>query len=160
LVAGLDELRVQKLAVIFSGADSRVPKYKHKLEQVFPLDEVARALLCELLVRGPQTTAALRANSERLCRQPEVAEVEKILSELAARSAGGLVQKLPRQLGQKEARWTQLLTGEPVLQTEPEPPLRAAPSDLERRVQALEELVQRLTADLDGLRADLGVAKA
>jgi uncharacterized protein YceH (UPF0502 family) len=158
VLAGLDELRVQRLAVIFSGADSRVPKYKHKLEQVFPVDDVARALLCELLVRGPQTTAALRANSERLCRQPEVADVEKILSELAARNSGALVQKLPRQMGQKEARWTQLLTGQPATQAEPEQPLRAAPSDLERRVQALEELVQRLASDLDALREDLGVS--
>lgn len=158
VVAGLDELRVQRLAVIFSGADARVPKYKHKLEQVFPLDHVARALLCELLVRGPQTTAALRANSERLHRQPEVAEVEKILSELAARKAGALVLKLPRQMGQKEARWAQLLTGVPAAQGEPEAPVRALPSDLEQRVQALEELVQRLAVDLAALRAELGVS--
>ncbi len=158
VVAGLDELRVQRLAVIFSGADSRVPKYKHKLEQVFPVDDVARALLCELLVRGPQTAAALRANSERLHRQPDVAEVEKILSELAARNAGALVLKLPRQLGKKEARWAQLLTGTPAAQTEPEAPVRALPSDLERRVQALEELVQRLAGDLGALRTELGVS--
>jgi uncharacterized protein YceH (UPF0502 family) len=158
VLAGLDELRVQRLAVIFSGADSRVPKYKHKLEQVFPVDDVARALLCELLVRGPQTTAALRANSERLHRQPDVAEVENILSQLAARNAGALVLKLLRQTGQKEARWAQLLTGTPAAQPEQEAPVRALPSDLERRVQALEELVQRLAADLGDLRSQLGVS--
>lgn len=158
VLAGLDELRVQRLAVIFSGADSRVPKYKHKLEQVFPVDDVARALLCELLVRGPQTAAALRANSERLQRQPDVVEVEKILAELAVRNGGGLVLKLPRQMGKKEARWAQLLTGMPAASTEPEAPVRALPSDLERRVQALEELVQRLAGDLSALRAELGVS--
>jgi hypothetical protein len=159
VVAGLDELRVQRLAVIFTGADSRVPKYKHKLEQVFPMDDVSRALLCELLVRGPQTAASLRANSERLHRQPSAAEIEAILAELAERKSGALVQKLPRQPGQKEARWVQLLTGAPALQAEPETLVRPVPSDLERRVTELEELVRVLSADLAGLRSELGVAK-
>ena len=160
VVAGLDELRVQKLAVIFTGADSRVPKYKHKLEQVFPMEDATRALLCELLVRGPQTAASLRANSERLCRQPGPAEFEALLAELAARKSGALVQKLPRQTGQKEARWVQLLTGEPALQSEPETLLRPVPSDLERRVTELEELVKRLAADMAGLRTELGMESA
>jgi len=159
VVAGLDELRVQRLAVIFTGADSRVPKYKHKLEQVFPMDDVSRALLCELLVRGPQTAASLRANRERLHRQPSAAEIEAILAELAERKSGALVQKLPRQPGQKEARWVQLLTGAPALQAEPEALVRPVPSDLERRVTELEELVRVLSADLAGLRSELGVAK-
>ena len=159
VVAGLDELRVQRLAVIFTGADSRVPKYKHKLEQVFPMDDVSRALLCELLVRGPQTAASLRANSERLHRQPSAADFDAILAELAERRSGALVQKLPRQPGQKEARWVQLLTGAPALQAEPEVLVRPVPSDVERRVTDLEELVSRLATDLADLRAELGVAK-
>jgi uncharacterized protein YceH (UPF0502 family) len=159
VVAGLDELRVQRLAVIFTGADSRVPKYKHKLEQVFPVDDVSKALLCELLVRGPQTAASLRANSERLHRQPGAAEVDALLGDLAARKSGALVQRLPRQPGQKEARWVQLLTGAPALQAEPEALVRPVTSDLERRVTELEELVKRLASDLAGLRADLGVDK-
>ncbi len=159
VVAGLDELRVQRLAVIFTGADSRVPKYKHKLEQVFPMDDVSRALLCELLVRGPQTAASLRANSERLHRQPSSADFDAILAELAERRSGALVQKLPRQPGQKEARWVQLLTGAPALQAEPEVLVRPVPSDVERRVTDLEELVSRLATDLADLRAELGVAK-
>jgi uncharacterized protein YceH (UPF0502 family) len=157
VLAGLDELRVQKLAVIFTGADSRVPKYKHRLDQVFPMDDASRGLLCELLVRGPQTAASLRANSERLCRQPGPAEVDVLLAELAERRSGALVQKLHRQVGQKEARWGQMLTGAPALQTEPETVVRPVPSDLERRVADLEELVRRLSADLAGLRAELGV---
>jgi len=159
VVAGLDELRVQRLAVIFTGADSRVPKYKHKLEQVFPVDDVSKALLCELLVRGPQTAASLRANSERLHRQPSAAELDALLGDLAARKSGALVQRLPRQLGQKEARWVQLLTGVAAPQAEPEALVRTVPSDLERRVTELEELVKRLAADLSGLRAELGAER-
>jgi hypothetical protein len=74
--AGMDELRAQRLGVLFSGADSRVPKYKHKLEQVFVLDPAERAVLCELLVRGPQTSAALRGNAQRIHRMPEAPEFE------------------------------------------------------------------------------------
>ena len=156
VLAGLDELRVQKLAVIFTGADSRVPKYKHRLAQVFPMDDASCALLCELLVRGPQTAASLRANSERLCRQPGPAEFDALLTELAVRRSGALVQKLHRQIGQKEARWGQVLTGTPAFQTELETVVRPVPSDLERRVADLEEVVKRLSADLAGLRAELG----
>ncbi len=159
VLAGLDELRVQRLAVIFTGADSRVPKYKHKLEQLFPMDDASRALLCELLVRGPQTGASLRSNSERLHPQPSALEVEQTLSELAARKSGALVEKLPRQTGQKEARWTQLLTGVPKLDAEPELIARPVPSDLERRVAALEETVRRLSTDLVDLQTQLGVSK-
>jgi uncharacterized protein YceH (UPF0502 family) len=157
--AGLDELRAARLAVVFAGADSRVPKYKHKLEQEFGADGVIRALLCELLLRGPQTTAALRANSERLHRQPGVAEVEAILGGLAQRNAGALVLKLPRQIGRKEARWAQLFTGIPVTQGEVDVVVRPVPSDLERRVEELEGLVARLASDLADLRAELGVSR-
>ena len=160
VLAGLDELRVQKLAVIFTGADSRVPKYKHKLEQVFPMDDASRAMLCELLVRGPQTAASLRANSERLSRQPGPTQFDAVLVEFAERKSGALVQRLPRQIGQKEARWVQVLTGMPALHSEPETLVRPVPSSLERRVTDLEEFVKRLSSDLAGLRAELGVESA
>lgn len=160
VLAGLDELRVQKLAVIFTGADSRVPKYKHKLEQVFPMDDAFRAMLCELLVRGPQTAASLRANSERLSRQPGPTQFDAVLVEFAERKSGALVQRLPRQIGQKEARWVQVLTGMPALHSEPEALVRPVPSSLERRVTDLEEFVKRLSSDLAGLRAELGVESA
>jgi uncharacterized protein YceH (UPF0502 family) len=86
--------------------------------------------------------------------------VEHTLSELAARKSGALVEKLPRQAGQKEARWTQLLTGVPKLDAEPEPIARPVPSDIERRVAALEEIVRRLSSDLADLQTQLGIAKA
>ena len=72
------------------------------------------------------------------------------------RRSGALVQKLHRQIGQKEARWGQVLTGTPAFQTEQETVVRPVPSDLERRVADLEEVVKRLSADLAGLRAELG----
>jgi len=153
----LDELRAQRLAVLFSGAESRVPKYKHKLEQVIAVEAPARAVMCELLVRGPQTAAALRGNAQRLNRMPEVAEFEEILKALSIHPVGELLRKLVRQPGQKEARWTQLLSGEPAPQLSEEPPVRpAAPSvsDLERRVAELEAAVQLLLSEVADLRRE------
>jgi len=156
VVAAVDELRAQRLAVLFSGAESRVPKYKHKLEQVFNVEPAVRAILCELLVRGPQTSAALRGNAQRLHRMPEAPEFESLIEALVQHPAGELVRKLPRQPGQKEARWAQLLTGEPSVQAEPEVPYRPATpapvQDLERRVAELEGMVQLLLSEVEALR--------
>lgn len=156
VVGAVDELRSQRLGVLFSGADSRVPKYKHKLEQLFNVETAERAVLCELLVRGPQTSASLRNNAQRLYRMPEVSDFESLMESMVRNPAGALVRKLARQPGQKEARWTQLLTGEPVLQAESEVPFKPAPqasnADLERRVEELEGLVQLLVSEVEALR--------
>lgn len=161
IVAGVDDLRAQRLGALFSGADSRVAKYKHKLEQVFIIEPAERAVLCELLVRGPQTSASLRSNAQRLHRVPEAAEFELLMESLSRNPAGALVRKLARQPGQKEARWTQLLTGEPALQTEQETVYKPAPqtalADLEQRVAELEGMVALLVSEVGTLtRAQAG----
>ena len=159
VLTAIDELRSQKLAVLFSGADSRVPKYKHKFEQLFAAEPAVRAVLCELLVRGPQTSASLRGNAQRLYRMPDAADFEAMMDTMSQHPAGVLVRKLPRQTGQKEARWTQLLTGEPVLEAEAETVYKPAPQnslvDLERRVTELEGLVQLLLVELETLKTSV-----
>jgi uncharacterized protein YceH (UPF0502 family) len=156
VVGAVDELRSQRLGVLFSGADSRVPKYKHKLEQLFTVEPAERAVLCELLVRGPQTLASLRNNAQRLYRMPEAADFEGLMETMLQNPAGALVRKLPRQSGQKEARWTQLLTGEPVIQADSEVPFKPVPqasnAELERRVSELEGMVQLLISEVETLR--------
>jgi uncharacterized protein YceH (UPF0502 family) len=158
--AALEGLRQRRLASVFAGADARVPKHKQTLDMVFPLEPAARAILAELLVRGPQTTAGLRGNSERLCVIPDVVELETLLAELAARPSGGLVQKLPRQPGQKEARWAQRLTGDVLRTTSTESaPLTVSftlPPEAERRFVALENELAQLRAELAKLRSALG----
>jgi len=158
--AALEQLRQKRLAVLFSGADARVPKFKQKLDAVYPLTPAARALLGELLLRGPQTSAGLRANAERMQPMPSVGEFEALVAELTQRQTGALVRQLPRQPGQKEARWVQLLTGEPPaafpLQAEPLKVTLALPPEVERRLAALETEVVHLRAELARLRGELG----
>jgi uncharacterized protein YceH (UPF0502 family) len=167
--AALELLRLKHLSALFSGADARVPKFKQKLDAVYPMSPGARAVLAELLLRGPQTLAGLRANAERMQPMPAGTEFESLLAELTQRPAGALVRQLPRQPGQKEARWAQLLTDPPALSelrrdSSPgsapgEEPLKvtlALPPEVEQRLVALEKEVVHLRAELVRLRGELG----
>jgi uncharacterized protein YceH (UPF0502 family) len=158
----LEELRQQKLAAVFAGADARVAKYKQKIDAVYPMDTAGRAMMGELLLRGAQTAAGLRGNAERMCPMPDMAGIETILAELAERPSGALVRKLPRQPGQKEARWAQLLTGEPAAESSVESPATPVtvkvtlPPEAESRLASLEAEVADLRAEVDRLRKSLG----
>lgn len=160
----LEHLRAAHLVTLYAGADSRVQKFKHRLEEVFPMEPAARAMIGELLLRGPQTAAGLRSNAGRMVAMPELHECDTILHVLATRPSGPLVVQLPRQPGQKEARWAQLLTGTPSL---PEPaapqaqaqPLKveiALPPEAESRIAALEAKVAELAAEVARLRGTPG----
>jgi uncharacterized protein YceH (UPF0502 family) len=158
----LDGLRSKKLATLFSGADARVFKYRQTLDLVYPVDVAARVVLCELLIRGPQTAAELRIRTERMHKLTGE-EVEHILQELATRPAGALTRRMPRQPGQKELRWAQLLTGEPLLAAIAESSPAAGvvsftipASALESRVTALEADVVQLRNELAALKKSLG----
>ena len=163
LEVALEQLRQRRLVTLFSGADARVAKFRQTLDNAYPVSAESRALLAELLLRGAQTAAGLRANSERMLALPDLPAVEDLLAELASRPGAPLVRKLPRQPGQKEARWVQLLTGEPAIE-EPEASAPAAPltvrltlpPEAEQRFAALEAEVARLNAELVRLRAALG----
>lgn len=160
--AATDQLRHRRLIALFAGADARVPKFRQTLDTSYPLDPVAQAILGELLLRGPQTTAGLRANAERLQPMPDLAEVELTLGELASRPAGPLVRRLARQPGQKETRWAQLFSGEPAAGSDnagtPEPLTVSLtlPPEVDRRLQSLESEVALLRSELNTLRQALG----
>ncbi len=163
--AAIERLRERRLVSRFVGADARVPKFRQTFAQVYPVTPEECALVAELILRGPQTTAGLRANAERLRPLPEAGEVESILAGLAMQVSAPLVRKLPRATGQKEARWAQLLGGEPGADdgvdaggatAEPLQVSLALPPEAERRVAALEAEVARLAAELTRLRAALG----
>src|SRR5580658_7502216 len=104
---GLEDLRIAGRA---RGADGRVAKYEHWLGEVFNFSRAEAALICVLLLRGPQTPGELRGRTERLHRFEELADVIAGLEKLMERDPP-LAAILPRQPGTKEARYAHLLCG-------------------------------------------------
>ena len=151
-------LNAKGLAGAASGADSRVTKYEHRLQEVFNFGRPEIAVLCVLLLRGPQTPGELRGRTERLHRFNDLEEVHAALQHLMKR-APPLAKVLPRQPGSKEPRYAHLLSGD-VETWEPEPAsqaLVAGPSPDSERLARLENEVaflQREIADLKQQFAD------
>ncbi len=151
LVRTLEALRDKKLARVVQTADGRVPKYRHVLNEVVELRAAEVAVMCVLLLRGPQTPGELRARTERLYSFSDIAYVEATLEALAERADGPLVVKLPRQPGRKESRWAHLLAG-PV-EFEAEQPRAASDAPATRTPRLPEhERIARLESELTELR--------
>jgi len=109
--AALESLQRQRLAGPASGADGRVTKYEHRLQEVFNFDRRETAILCVLLLRGAQTPGELRGRAERMYRFEELEDVVATLDRLSLREPP-LAAVLPRQPGTKESRYTQLFSGD------------------------------------------------
>jgi uncharacterized protein YceH (UPF0502 family) len=143
--SALDSLGTKRLAGPVSTADSRVTKYEHRLQEVFNFNRREVAVLCVLLLRGPQTPGELRGRTERLYRFEELADVQSTLQRLIQREPP-VVKMLRRQPGTKEARYGHLFSGdfegaEPALAGAAASP---STSDAER--------MARLEAEVAGLR--------
>jgi uncharacterized protein YceH (UPF0502 family) len=138
----LGRLRRRGWTRLASGAGSRAAKYRHLLDEAIGLGPDEQAILCVLMLRGPQTTGELKSRTERMHAFADLAAVEDTLDRLADRE---LVLRLPRRPGQKEDRFAQRLGGD-----EDEPPAAALPSgdDLAARVERLEREVADLRAAL------------
>jgi len=108
----LATLQEKRLAGPASGADSRVSKFEHRLQEVFNFDRREIAVLCVLLLRGAQTPGELRSRTERMYRFEALDDVVATLDRLAQRELP-LACVLPRQPGTKESRYTHLFSGEP-----------------------------------------------
>jgi uncharacterized protein len=120
VVKALDSLRFKQFALL-SGTGGRVSKYRHALVEKFRFSPSELALLCELLVRGPQTVGELRTRGERMHGFADLAEVEAVLEEMMERTPP-IVARLPRQPGRKEPRFCHLFAGEPDLAALDAPP--------------------------------------
>ena len=157
VLTALDGLK--SLSLIYEGSSSRVVKFEHNTGRVLQVPGQAVALLAVLMLRGPQTSAELRLNCERLHRFADISSVEGFLEELAAKAVP-MVLKLPRAAGEREARWAHLLCGEVAL-----PATRALDADdsvsagelsaikaeqtrLAAEVAELRQLVQKMAAEL------------
>lgn len=151
----LEELRNRFLVLETYGASGRVLRYAHNFGKVYQVPAAAVALLCVLMLRGPQTVSELRANCERLHHFADASSVEGYLEELAARPAGALAIRMPKQPGSREHRWAHLLCGELPASggVDPQP---ATTGGLQDRVVRLEEEVAELRARLDSLLAARG----
>ena len=155
--AALEELRSRLLVLETYGASGRVLRYAQNFGKCYALPAASVALLAILMLRGPQTVSELRANCERLYRFDDASSVEAYLEELAERSAGALVVRLPKQPGSREHRWAHLLCGEAGLSAViPGGELVAnRDSELEARVSRLEQEVEGLRAELKTVLAEL-----
>jgi uncharacterized protein len=156
--AALATLQEKRLAGPASGADSRVTKYEHRLQEVFNFDRREIAVVCVLLLRGPQTPGELRGRTERMYQFEALDDVVSTLDRLAQREPP-LARVLPRQPGTKESRYTHLFAGEPSIPDLPvstvsdfSTPSAASAVD---RVAHLEEEVADLRRELSDLQQQL-----
>lgn len=150
VVRALDALRFKQFVVI-SADGGRVPKYRHLLSEKLQLVPPELAVLCELLVRGPQTVGELRSRCERMHPFGDAAEIEGILGELIEREQP-LMARLARQPGRKEPRYAHLLGGLPEPAGDEAVP---APEPARLRVQAENDRVARLESEVAGLREEV-----
>ena len=157
----LATLQEKRLAGPASGADSRVTKFEHRLQEVFNFDRREIAVVCVLLLRGPQTPGELRSRTDRMYHFEALEDVVSTLDRLAQREPP-LARVLPRQPGTKESRYTHLFSGEPpsdateptyVART-PSPATTGANSTADRLI-ALEEEVSRLRHELSEVQQQL-----
>jgi len=156
VVRALDALRDKKLASMVSEAGARVPKYKNNAQEMIGLDEKDVAVMCELLLRGPQTVGELRTRGERMHPFTDLGEVQTVLDGLAQRQPP-LIVKLARQPGTKEGRFMHLLSGPPPEQPEgdastPVEPVRLAVAADDERIAKLEAEVAALRRELADVR--------
>jgi uncharacterized protein YceH (UPF0502 family) len=150
----LETLQQKRLAGPASGADSRVTKYEHRMQEVFNFDRREIAVLCVLLLRGPQTPGELRGRTERMYRFEGLDDVIATLDRLSQRQPP-LTAVLPRQPGTKEARYMQLFSGEAPLVETPQPRGSVSSSKGDDRVTQLESEVAELKRTVAEMRQQL-----
>jgi len=156
--AVIDELVRRRLVVNTAGFNARVPRYQHRFcntefgELKFDARELG--ILCELLLRGPQTPGELRSRTNRLCSFDDVTQVEAVLTRLAEQ--GPYVVRLPREPGKRESRYAHLFGGEIDLEALAQSaPVGSYASPAADRLSQLEEEVESLKAKLQALEERL-----
>lgn len=147
---GAGSLREKKLVHEVRRDDSRVTKYRHVMAETMSLETRDIAVMCVLMLRGPQTVGEIRTRSNRIYAFQSLDEVETALNALIAREPAAIVVRLPRQTGQKEVRYAHLLSGEVVFQ-ESELAMERDQGGNDR-ITKLEAATEELRKDVDDLR--------
>jgi len=138
-----------------SAGDSRVPKYEHRMQEAFNFTGRETAIMCALMLRGPQTPGELRGRSERMHRFEDLTDVQSTLQKLMTREEP-LVKVLLRQPGTKEARYAHLLCGQKAEWDAPPPAeQRVEASAVNERLAQLEEEVAALRRAMSDLREEV-----
>jgi uncharacterized protein YceH (UPF0502 family) len=159
----LNTLQEKRLAGPASGADSRVTKFEHRLQEVFNFDRREIAVVCVLLLRGPQTPGELRSRTERMYHFEALDDIISTLDRLAQRELS-LARVLPRQPGMTESRYTHLFSGEPTVSdvtgtesvaSRASSPANAGTTSVIDRLASLEEEVAHLRQELAEVQQQL-----
>lgn len=158
----VDSLVRKHLILEKSGFGSRVPKYQHRFCNTgfgsLKFTPQETAILCELLLRGPQTPGELKTRASRLSELNDVSDVELALINLATREDGPFVVQLPREAGRRDSRYAHLFSGEIDVAELPAStaPLETRAKPQTERIDKLEALVSELRRELDELKEKLG----
>jgi uncharacterized protein len=160
VMQALDELARRQLARAVQRADSRVRRYRHIVNESLTLHPPEVAVLCVLLLRGPQTVGEIRTRTARLFEFRDLPHVEVTLQSLMTLGEP-LVVQLPRQPGQKEIRYGHLLAGQPQVPELPEEGVAVRPGSpgTAARVEALEAEVALLREESGALRSELALLR-
>jgi uncharacterized protein YceH (UPF0502 family) len=163
----LDALAKKHLVMERSGFGSRVPKYQHRFCNTGfgTLEFTPRetAIICELMLRGPQTPGELRTRAARMAEVNDINEIEEALENLSTRPDGPFVVRLPREPGRRDSRYAHLFSGEIDVEASADTATSAAAASSEghatsngQRIERLEGLVEELRRELDELKQVLG----
>ena len=161
----LDELRLKKLVLSVSTSGGRVLKFRHNVEELGELNDSEIAVLCELLLRGPQTPGELRTHANRISPLPDIQNVYEVLTSLSEWQDGAFVVMLPREPGRRESRYMHLLSGPPseelmaptavtasVSHTSSGPSLRQQVADMQEEITSLKSEMKELREQVDTFR--------
>lgn len=150
----LEALRDKNLVYVFYGSNSRVVKYKHMLPNVYELEADEVAVMDVLMLRGPQTVGEIRGRTDRLFEFSDLSQVQEALDKLAHRDEP-LVVRLKRQVGQKDARYAHLLSGEIDIANIPATRERSAGGGSTDRIEKLEAEVAALKTEFEAIKTEL-----
>lgn len=156
VLRAIDSLREKRLGMRMDLTGSRTPKYQHEAEDTFTLDRAERALLCVLLLRGPQTPGQLRQRTERLHPFRDLAEVQQTLTAMQQRGyqPNCLVQVLPIQPGSKEQRYIHTLGPVEIPDVPEQTFFNAQPPPSTDKLNDLQEEILSLRSELTTLRQE------
>lgn len=156
----VEALKVKRIIQeVTAGFGSRVSKYQHRFcnteFSTFQFSQQEKAVICVLLLRGPQTAGEIRTRTNRLCDFKDVREAEQVLNDLAEHPKGPFVVKLPKEPGKRDSRYMHLFSGDVDLDALQQAAASAAPvsSAASERIEALEGEVEALKQEVAELKA-------